>query len=64
MVAGRQGDRTGLRGVLAVPEPQDKDPVRGAWGVPIQVEVRGRENRKGSTTLRRCRPYRTLIQGQ
>ena len=47
MVAGRQGGRAGW-GVLAVTEPRDKDQVRGGRGVPSQVEVRGREDRKTS----------------
>ena len=31
--------------------------------MPNQVEVRGREDRNEITTFRRCRPYRTVIQG-
>ena len=63
MVAGRQGDRAGWGGVLAVTEPRDEDQVRGGRGVPSQVEVRGREDRNEITTFRLCRPYRTVIQG-
>jgi len=62
MVAGRQSDRAGW-GVLAVTEPQDEDQVREGKGVPNRVEVRGREDRNEITTFRRCRPYRTVIQG-
>jgi len=62
MVAGRQSDRAG-RGLLAITEPRDEDQVRGGRGVPSLVEVRGRENRNEIRTFRRCRPYRTVIQG-
>jgi len=62
MVAGRQSDRAGW-GVLAVTEPRDEDQVREGRGVPDQVEVRGREDRNEITTFRRCRPYRSVIQG-
>ena len=31
--------------------------------MPNQVEVRGREDRKEITSIRRCRLYRTVIQG-
>ena len=62
MVAGCQGDRTGW-GVLAITEPRDEDQVREGKGVPDQIEVRGREDRNKITTFRRCRPYRTVIQG-
>jgi len=61
-VAGRQSDRTGW-GVLAITKPRDEDQVRGGSGVPNQVEVRGKEDRNEITTFRRCRPYRTVIQG-
>jgi len=60
MVAGRQSDRTGW-GVLAVTEPRYEDQVGEGKGVPDQVEVRGKEDRGEITTLRRCRPYRTVI---
>jgi len=62
MVARRRGDRAG-RGVLAVTEPRDEDQVREGRGMPNQVGVRGREDRNEITTFRRCRPYRTVIQG-
>jgi len=64
MVAGRQGDRTGWGGVLAVTEPRDEDhwQVRAGRSVPNQVEVRRREYQNEMTTFRRCRPYRTVIQ--
>jgi len=61
MVAERQGDRTGWKGVLAITEARDEDRVRGGRGVPNQVDVRGREDRNETTTFRRCRPYRTVI---
>jgi len=35
----------------------------GGRGVPNQVEVRWREDRNEIMTFRRCRPYRTGIQG-
>jgi len=63
MVAGRHGDRAGW-GVLAVTEPRHEDQVREGRGKPDQVEVRGREDRNEITTFRRCRPYRTAIQGE
>ena len=50
-------------GVLGVTGPRDEDQVRGGRGEPNQVEVRGREDRKKITTFGRCRPYRTVIQG-
>jgi len=50
-------------GCLAVTKPRDEDQVRGGRGVPNQAEVRGREDRNESTTFRRCRPDRTVIQG-
>jgi len=62
MVAGRRSDRAGW-GLLAVTEPQDEAQVRERRCVPNQVEVRGREDRNEITTFRRCRPYRTVIQG-
>jgi len=62
MVVGRQSDRIGW-GVLAVTEPRDEDQVREGKGVPDQIEVRGKEDRKEITTFRRCRPYRRVIQG-
>jgi len=62
MVAGRQSARAGW-GVLAVTEPRDEDQVKEGRGEPNQVEVRGREDRNEITTFRRCRPYRTVIQG-
>jgi len=62
MVAGHLSDRTGW-GVLAVTEPRDEDQVREGKGVPDQIEVRGKEDRNEITTFRRCRPYRTVIQG-
>jgi len=62
MEAGRQSDRAGW-GVLAVTEPRDEDQMRERKGVPNRVKVRGREDRNESTTFRRCRPYRTVIQG-
>ena len=37
--------------------------MRGGRGVPSQVEVRGREDRNGTRTFRRFRPYRTVVQG-
>jgi len=52
MVASRQGHRTGWGGFLAVTEPWDEDQVRGGRGVPNQVEVQGREDRKEITTFR------------
>jgi len=61
-VAGRRSDRAGW-GVLAVTEPRDEDQVREGKGVPNQGEVRGKEDRNEITTFRRCRPYRTVIQG-
>jgi len=63
MVAGRQSDRTGWGGVLAVTESRDKDQVRGGRAVPNGVEVRGRADRNEITTCRRCRPNRNVIQG-
>jgi len=33
-------------GVLAVPKPRDEDQVKGGRGVPNQVVVQGREDRK------------------
>ena len=48
---------------LAVTELRGEDQVRGESGVPNQVEVRGKEDRNEITILRRCRPYRTVIQG-
>jgi len=54
MVAGRQGDRTGWGGVLAVTEPPDEDQVRGGRGVPNQVEGRVREDPNEITTFRGC----------
>jgi len=62
MVAVRRTDRAGC-GVLAVTEPRDEDQVREGRGMPNQVEVRGREDRNEITTLRQCRLYRTVIQG-
>jgi len=62
MVAGRHSDRAGW-GVLAVTEPRDEDQVREGRDEPNQVEVQGREDRNEITTFRRCRPYRTVIQG-
>jgi len=62
MVAGRLSDRTGW-GVLAITEPRDEDQVREGKGEPDQIEVRGKEDRSEITTFRRCRPYRTVIQG-
>jgi len=62
MVARRQSGRAGW-GVLAVTEPRDEDQVREGKGVPNQVEVREKEDRNEITTFRRCRPYRTVIQG-
>jgi len=62
VVAGRQSDRTGW-GALAVTEPRDEDQVREGKAVPDQIEVRGKEDRSEITTFRRCRPYRTVIQG-
>jgi len=49
--------------VLAVTEPRDEDQVRKGKGVPDQIEVRGKEDRNEIKTFRRCRPYRTVIQG-
>jgi len=43
-VAGRQGDRTGWGGVLAVTEEQNEDQAGGGRGAPNQVEVRVRED--------------------
>jgi len=62
MVAGRQSVRAGW-GVLAVTEPGDEDQVREGKGVPDQIEVRGKEDQNEITTFRRCRLYRTVIQG-
>jgi len=62
MVAGRLSDRTGW-GVLAVTEPRDEDQVREGKGVPDQIEVRGKQDRSEITPFPRCRPYRTVIQG-
>jgi len=62
MVAGRLSDRAGW-GVLAITEPRDEDQVREGRGVPNQVQVREREDPNEITTFRRCRPYRTVIQG-
>jgi len=62
MVVGRQSERTGW-GVLAVTEPGDEDQVREGKGVPDQREERGKEDRNEITAFRRCRPYRTVIQG-
>jgi len=49
--------------VLAVTEPRDEDQVREGKDVPDQIEERGKEDRSEITTFRRCRPYRTVIQG-
>jgi len=62
MVVGPQSDRAGW-GVLAVTEPRDEDQVREGKGVPDQIEVRGKADRNEIMTFRRCRPYRTVIQG-
>jgi len=43
MVAGRRSDQAGW-GLLAVPEPRDKDQAREGRCVPNEVEVRGRED--------------------
>jgi len=63
MVARHRGDRHWGVGVLPVTEPRDEDQGRRGRGVPNQVEVKGREDRKEITTFRGCRPYQTLIQG-
>ena len=62
MVVGRQSDRAGW-GVLPVTEPRDEDQVREGQGVPDQIGVQGREDPNEIMTFRRCRPYRTVIQG-
>jgi len=62
MVVGRQSDKAG-GGVLAVTEPRDEDQVRKGKAAPDQIEVQGKEDRNDITTFRRCRPYRTVIQG-
>jgi len=62
MVAGCQSDLAGW-GVLAVTEPRDEDQVREWKGITDQIEVRGKEDRNEITTFRRCRLYRTVIQG-
>jgi len=54
MLGGRQGDRTGQGGVLGATELREEDQVRAWWGVPNQVEVRGREDRNEITTFPRC----------
>jgi len=62
MVVGRQSDRTGW-GVLAVTKPRDEDQVWEGKGAPDQIEVQEKEDRNEITAFRRCRPYRTVIQG-
>ena len=51
------------RVVLAVTEPRDKDQVGEGRAAPDQIEVRGKEDRREITTFCRCRPDRTVIQG-
>jgi len=48
---------------LALSEPRDEDQVRGGRCVPNQVEVRQQKDPNEITTFRRCRQYRTVIQG-
>ena len=50
-MAGRQGERTGWGGLLAVTKLQDEDQVSRGRRVSNQLEVRGRQDRNEIITF-------------
>ena len=63
MHGGRTPKQMSRMGGVGCNRDRGRSPSEGGRGVSYQVEVRGRENRNEITTFRRCRPYRTVIQG-